>query len=287
MHLEENKKNISDFFSYKSDYWVNLYESDESPSSFMRYELISRKRTVFNLLDKLISDKNKTVLDIGCGIGNYLEDLHKRGHKINGIDIAENMLQTSKERLKKYFEFPPLCRTDIENLPFPDNQFDVVFCVGVLEYLKSDVKSIEEISRVLRPKGLLFLTLPGILSIKNFLDPYYFLFKGWKFLFKRIKRKKNISQKEIGLRDIALNTEFTNRRYRINTIDPLLKQNNLRVVSKISVAYGPPRFWYKDYIPLKTNIKMSDFLIRLSNKKTLSFLKFFANRWVICVRKEI
>lgn len=285
--MEEAKKNISDFFSHKSDYWINLYESDENPSSFMRYELISRKKTLFNLFDTLVAEKNKTVLDIGCGIGNYLEELYKRGHKINGIDIAENMLQTSRERLKKYIEFPPLCRTDIENLPFPDSHFDVIFCVGVLEYLKSDARSFEEISRVLKPNGLLFFTLPGLLSIKNFLDPYYVFYKGWKFLFKRIQKKKSKSQKGIGLKDIALNSEFTNRRYRINTVDPILKKNNLNVVSKISVAFGPPRFWYKDYIPLKINIKTSDFLVRQSNKKSLSFLKSFANRWVICVRKEI
>lgn len=286
MHLEKEKQSISDFFSHKSDYWVNLYESDDNPASFMRYELISRKNTIFNLFDSLVTERNKSVLDIGCGIGNYLEELNKRGHKINGVDIAENMLQTSKERLKKYYEFPPLCRTDIENLPFSENHFDVVFCVGVLEYLKSDAKSIEEISRVLKPNGLLFLTLPGILSIKNFLDPYFILYKGWKFLFKRVIKKKNTSKKGIKIKDIALNSEFTNRRYRINTVDPLFEKNNLNVVKKLSVAYGPPRFWYKDYIPLKTNIKISNSLISISNKKLFSFLKIFANRWVICVRKE-
>ena len=286
MYLEDSKKKISDFFSHKSDYWVNLYESDEHPSSFMRYELISRKRTIFNLFDALISEKNKSVLDIGCGIGNYLEELHKKGHKITGIDIAENMLKTSKERIKKYIQIPPLCRTDIENLPFPNNHFDVVFCVGVLEYLESDVKALEQISRVLKPNGILFLTLPNILSIKNFLDPYYLLNKGWKFLYKRVVKKETKPRKDFKLNDIALNTEFTNRRYTLNQVDPIFKQNNLKVVEKLSVAFGPPRFWQKDYISLKTNIKISDFLIRQSNRKSFSFLKKFANRWVICVRKE-
>ena len=286
MYLDDSKKNISDFFSQKSNYWVNLYESDENPSSFMRYELISRKKTIFNLFDTLITEKNKIVLDIGCGIGNYLEELHKKGHIINGIDIAENMLQTSKERLKKYINAPPLCRTDIENLPFPDNKFDVVFCVGVLEYLKSDAKALGQISRVLKPSGLLFLTLPSILSIKNFLDPYYFLNRGWKFLYKRVVKKKTEPRINFKLKDIALNTEFTNRRYTLNQVDPIFRQNNFKVVKKLSVAFGPPRFWQKDYISLKTNITISDFLIRQSNRKSFSFLKKFANRWVICVRKE-
>ncbi|MCU0343266.1 MAG: class I SAM-dependent methyltransferase [Ignavibacterium sp.] len=282
--LEVNKKNISDFFSHKSDYWINLYESDENPSSFMRYELISRKKTVFNLFDNLIKDANKKVLDIGCGIGNYLEEVHNRGHKIYGIDIAENMLKTSQKRLKNYFDKPAaLCRTDIENLPFSDNSFDVVLCVGVLEYLKEDNKSLNQIARILKPEGILIFTLPNILSLKNFLDPYFIIYKGWKYLFKKFKKSK----KNLEIKDIGLNTEFTNRRYRINTVDPILKNNGLNIVSKLSVAYGPPRFCYKDYIPLKTNIKISDYLIKQSNKKIFSFLKSFANRWVICVRKEI
>lgn len=49
---------------------------------------------------------------------------------------------------------------DIENIPFPDNSFDLVFASHVLEYVKNDKQAINEIKRVLRPGGLAFLPVP-------------------------------------------------------------------------------------------------------------------------------
>jgi SAM-dependent methyltransferase len=49
---------------------------------------------------------------------------------------------------------------DIEEIPYPDNSFDLVFASHVLEYVKNDKKAINEIKRVLRPGGLAFLPVP-------------------------------------------------------------------------------------------------------------------------------
>ena len=49
---------------------------------------------------------------------------------------------------------------DIEEIPYPNNSFDLVFASHVLEYVKNDKKAINEIKRVLRPGGLAFLPVP-------------------------------------------------------------------------------------------------------------------------------
>jgi SAM-dependent methyltransferase len=49
---------------------------------------------------------------------------------------------------------------DIEEIPYPDNSFDLVFASHVLEYVKNDKKAINEIKRVLRSGGLAFLPVP-------------------------------------------------------------------------------------------------------------------------------
>ena len=49
---------------------------------------------------------------------------------------------------------------DIQNIPYPDNSFDLVFASHVLEYVKNDRQAIQEIKRVLRPGGLAFLPVP-------------------------------------------------------------------------------------------------------------------------------
>ncbi len=282
---DKHKKNISDFFSHRSDYWVKLYNDENNPSNFTRYELTSRKRIIFNQLE-LVTDTNTVkVLDIGCGIGNYLEELIQKGYTVTGVDVSINMLQISKDRLKKYLSHPPLSLADIEKLPFNNNEFDIILCVGVLEYLKTDDKAIAEISRVLKPAGKIFLSLPNIMSIKNFLDPYYFFSRGSKFISRKIFRKNVAKNINIELKDIALNSEFINRRFFLRQLNSLFLKNKLSTLNSLSVSFGPPRFWSKEYLSLKTNIKISNFIIAISNVKIFSVIKFLANRWVICAEK--
>jgi len=282
---DKHKKNISNFFSNRSNYWVKLYGDENNSYNFTKYELASRKKIVLKLLES-ISDINKIkVLDIGCGIGNYLEELLQRGYSVTGVDVSVNMLQISRDRLQKYLSYPPLSLSDVEKLPFNNNEFDIILCIGVLEYLKTDDKAIAEISRVLKPGGRLFVSLPNIISIKNFLDPYYFFSRGSKFIFRKIFRIKSIKKTNIELKDIALNSEFINRRFFLRQLNPILTKNNLSTINTFCVSFGPPRFWLKDYLSLKTNIKLSDFMVATSNIKIFSFIKYLANRWVICVKK--
>jgi len=49
---------------------------------------------------------------------------------------------------------------DIQDIPYPDNSFDLVFASHVLEYVKNDTQALKEIKRVLRPGGLAFLPVP-------------------------------------------------------------------------------------------------------------------------------
>jgi len=286
INSDKHKKNISDFFSHRSNYWVKLYGDEKNPVNFTRYELASRKSTVFKQVGSVDNIKTIKVLDIGCGIGNYLEELLQRGCSVTGIDISINMLQLSKARLQKYSSNPPLSLADIEKLPFNNNKFDLVFCVGVLEYLKTDEKALSEISRILKPGGRIFLTLPNILSIKNFLDPYYFFKRGFKYISRKLFKKTETKKLNNELKDIALNSEFTNRRFFLRQLSPLFLKNNLSTLNTFCVSFGPPRFWLKDYLPLKTNIKISNFMIATSNIKLFSFIKYLANRWVICVQKS-
>lgn len=51
-------------------------------------------------------------------------------------------------------------KADICNLPFPDNEFDLIICNHVLEHIPDDTKAMQEIYRVLKPKGTAILQVP-------------------------------------------------------------------------------------------------------------------------------
>lgn len=72
----------------------------------------------------------KTVLDLGCGMGNLLEMLRQLGVEAYGVEISEYALSQVPKRLKKF------CRQgDILKMPCQDGKFDVVTTVNVLEHI--------------------------------------------------------------------------------------------------------------------------------------------------------
>src|SRR5690606_6899838 len=55
-------------------------------------------------------------------------------------------------------------KADICNLPFQDDEFDVIFCNHVLEHIPDDTKAMQELFRILKPKGWAVLQIPQDLS---------------------------------------------------------------------------------------------------------------------------
>jgi SAM-dependent methyltransferase len=91
-------------------------------------------------------------------------------HKASQMDVLhispENFLRKIFKKKYKSYISSDLYRKDvdhqfdIEEIPYLDNSFDLVFASHVLEYVKNDKKAINEIKRVLRPGGLAFLPVP-------------------------------------------------------------------------------------------------------------------------------
>ena len=91
-------------------------------------------------------------------------------HKASQTDVLhispENFLRKIFKKKYKSYISSDLYRKDvdhqfdIEEIPYPDNSFDLVFASHVLEYVKNDKKAINEIKRVLRPGGLALLPVP-------------------------------------------------------------------------------------------------------------------------------
>ncbi len=58
-------------------------------------------------------------------------------------------------------------KADICNLPFEDNQYDVIFCNHVLEHIPDDTKAMQELLRILKPGGMAILQIPQDLNRKT------------------------------------------------------------------------------------------------------------------------
>ncbi|MCD4761810.1 class I SAM-dependent methyltransferase, partial [bacterium] len=130
----------------------------------------------------LNSEKNKNILEIGCGTGTFLPIINEWG-TATGLDKNPEATSLAREQGNK------IITGDILNTIIK-NKYDSVCCFDVLEHIPDDKKTIKKINTILKPNGYLFITVPA----------YKFLYGPHDKALKHLRRydkkelKKNIKQ---------------------------------------------------------------------------------------------
>jgi ubiquinone/menaquinone biosynthesis C-methylase UbiE len=117
----------------------------------------------YNLLNFAEGD---SVLDVGCGEGRHI--IHAcLEHNILGVgvDLSVRDLTIANERFAPFANYNnhsqfSLQQTDATRLPFADNSFDKIICSEVLEHIENYTGVLHEIKRVLKPNGVLAISVP-------------------------------------------------------------------------------------------------------------------------------
>ncbi len=104
------------------------------------------------------------VLDAGCGTGFIAEWLKKRlpDSRVTLVDAAPQPLQYAKRR-----NVGPCYLAADENLPFPDEEFDLILSLDVYEHLDRDDAAVKEAYRLLKPGGVHIVFVPGMRVLWN------------------------------------------------------------------------------------------------------------------------
>ena len=109
-----------------------------------------------------------TVLDMGCGAGRHAFALYRRGAHVVALDLDEAELKDVSgmfAAMQEEGEVPAgaaaqAVRGSAYALPFDDEAFDRVVAAEVLEHLPQDERAMAELVRVLKPGGLIAVTVP-------------------------------------------------------------------------------------------------------------------------------
>jgi len=129
----------------------------------------------YKYLAKIISifmrQKCVRILDLGCGSGRNLVPLVKAGFNVYGLDSSDSGISIARAELKKSLLKANLLIADaFSTLPFKDNFFDAVISTRVLQHSKEPgiKRAVSEINRIIKPGGIVFVTLPGRISNGKF-----------------------------------------------------------------------------------------------------------------------
>lgn len=105
---------------------------------------------------RLLKDVRGKTLEIGIGTGKNM-DHYPKGVSLTGIDSSENMLKYARKRANGHNHIDDLLMMDAENLIFSDNTFDTVVSSCVFCSVHNPVKAFEEIKRVCKSNGNIYL----------------------------------------------------------------------------------------------------------------------------------
>jgi 2-polyprenyl-3-methyl-5-hydroxy-6-metoxy-1,4-benzoquinol methylase len=144
-----------------------------SPSTDAWNEIFKQQGKVFRgphedmpRVARLLRERGgSTILDLGCGTGRHVVYLARSGFSVSGLDSSPEGIRLTREWLEEEgLDADLRLQSMSEKLPFEDGFLDAVISVQVIHHADiATIRSIvQEIARVLKPGGLLFVTVPQL-----------------------------------------------------------------------------------------------------------------------------
>ena len=156
----------NDFYEDLHEDW---YTAADHPIALLRAENKVRIPWIIDLIGK--NPSPQAVLDIGCGAGFLTNALAQKGHKVFGIDVSASSLAIAQK--KDLTQTVCYTQANAYELPYPDQMFDAICAMDVLEHVENPQKLIAEASRTLKPGGLFFFH-----TFNRNLLSYFLVIKG-------------------------------------------------------------------------------------------------------------
>jgi ubiquinone/menaquinone biosynthesis C-methylase UbiE len=135
----------------------------DSYDSYMRKITLGQERVLREMTVNLAQVKSgDCVLEVGCGTGTLTLAAKRQAGplgKVFGIDVIPGMIELSQRKATQANEDITFQLGSIDDIPFSENQFEVVMCSFMIFHMSEMVrqKGIVEIYRVLKPHGRLFV----------------------------------------------------------------------------------------------------------------------------------
>ena len=177
------KKEIYNYWNDRTPYTWGNYEDMRK----LRYELQDYMFDTFKFSDF----KGKKVLEIGCGSGIDSAEFAKHGAEVYSVDMTDKAVNHTKKLFKQLKLKGEISKAVASDLPFQNDFFDLVYSYGVLHHIPYPERALEEIHRVLKPKGKCY----AMLYHKDSLLYYYSVLYLGGVVFNCFKN--GLSEKEV------------------------------------------------------------------------------------------
>jgi SAM-dependent methyltransferase len=173
--------------------------------------ILRARRKLFTAWVARLDGSALRILDVGGRIQPYRPLLKNRIREYYSVDLVPGPFVNAVGRA--------------ENLPFATGHFDLAFCTQMLEYVPCPQQAVDEIHRVLRPGGCVFLSAPAVFPRDS--DPEY-----WRFLPASLRLLlRNFSEVEIAAEGSSISGLLRTVNVSLATFSPPVVRSILRYTS--------------------------------------------------------
>jgi len=132
-------------------------------------------------LSSRVKTENRSILDVGCGFGYFLESAYEHGWQTYGVEIADAAVQNARRRVKGANIF----HGSLKDANYPDESFDVITLWDVLVMVDRPFEEVKECYRILRQRGKIGIRVRNVL----FHEMIYLLYAPFSRVASRLKLK--------------------------------------------------------------------------------------------------
>jgi SAM-dependent methyltransferase len=154
-----------------------MAESLEEATRNHFIDIYNRRIAIDGIKSQLIK-KDCCYIDIGCSSGYMLESVMSAFAHVNifGADYFSTGLMQCHRRLPNI----PLFQIDIIKCNLEDNLFDAISCLNVLEHIEDDYLAIKQLYRIIKPGGVVVLTVPTMPNLYDMYDEVHYHIRRYK-----------------------------------------------------------------------------------------------------------
>ena len=115
-----------------------------------------RRNLIYSIFKEYNINSGMRILDYGCGSGFIVGQLQARGYDVHGTDISGEAIEYGTSQGIRNLQTTSGIQVD-----FPDESFDLILAMDVVEHINEDNLVIKELERLLRPNGRIIITVPA------------------------------------------------------------------------------------------------------------------------------